>query len=133
MYKSNGFIAVKKPLKLIGSLLFYIVVGYKAWLECFYASKHITTITHRQLCNTLSIRFLSFLNAFKQVLEASLRKMNLYCFKLFHSYYVTHTFNFNKETNLFYLFRMIVILVNYKDNVQMIENSNISSLVICGY
>ena len=76
MYNCNGFIAVNQTIKVIGCLLFHIVARYKSWLECFYASKHITTITHRQLCNTLSIRFLSFLNAFKQVLEASLRKMN---------------------------------------------------------
>ena len=87
MYNCNGFIAVNQTIKVIGCLLFHNVVGYKSWLECFYASKYITTITHRQLCNTLSIRFLSFLNAFKQVLEASFRKMYLDCFKCLVSHY----------------------------------------------
>ena len=77
MYNCNGFIAVNQTIKVIGCLLFHNVVGYKSWLECFYASKYITTITHRQLCNTLSIRFQSFLNVSKQVFEASFRKTNL--------------------------------------------------------
>ena len=77
--------AVKKPLMLIGSLLLCAVVGYKAWLECYYASKHITTtITQTALQYSIN-RVSKLLNAFKQVLKASNIKMNLFCFKLFGS------------------------------------------------